>query len=338
MELAQLMETVRGFQKAQAILTAHRLGVFRVIAHTQRTAEWVANELKCSPRGITILLDAMVSLGVLRKEGGYYQNSPVAKAHLCLDSEDYRGTSFDHMHDLMNIWSRLEESVRSGRPCRREEEHLMAGSTEKNEVFIGAMAEIGRPNARIIAQALDLSRYRSFVDVGGGPGVYCEEVLRVNPQMRAVVADLPLTVATAQQIVAKGAFAERISFLCVDVFHDSTAHWKQKFDVALVSNLLHMEGAEPNRALLTKIHTILNENGMIILHEGIIDQNRTAPMDRALFAINMLVNTERGDCYTFEEMHSWLLDAGFSEIQAVDCFEQPSLITARKLRTDAHPA
>lgn len=330
MELPQLMETVRGFQKAQLILTAHRLAIFTTLGQARLSPESLASSLSCSLRGLTILLDALVSLELLGKEEGLYFNQELAYQHLTPEGSDYRGTSFDHIYDLMTVWSRLDESVRSGQACRRPEEHLMSGSPEKNATFMGAMAEMGRPNGRIIATNLDLSPYHTLLDIGGGPGVYSEEILRLNPQMKAVIADLPLTVQTAEGLVAQGEFAERIDFQCIDIFQDSVNGFTGQYDVALISNVLHMEGEEPNRLLLKKVFACLNPGGMIIIHEGIIETGRTAPVDRAMFAINMLVNTARGNCYTFEEMQSWLQDGGFAQIQWVDCFERPSLITAQK--------
>ncbi|MEO5352270.1 MAG: acetylserotonin O-methyltransferase [Magnetococcus sp. XQGC-1] len=330
MDVTQLMEMARGFQKAQTLLTAHRMGVFPLLGHERLAADEVAARLRCAVRGVTILLDALVALELLEKEATLYHNTPFAKQYLLPDGEAYRGGSLEHLCDLQKVWSRLDEAVQTGRSTRRPEEQLLAGSAQQNAVFIRAMAEIGRPNARIIAENLDLSRYRSLVDLGGGPGVYCEEILRVNPQMWAVVADLPLTVATAQPMVAQGPFAERIAFQSVDLFQEGGLLLEQSHDVALLSNVLHMEGVESNRLLLNRLHAALNPGGMVIIHEGIIDPSRTAPTDRALFAINMLVNTERGNCYTFAEMSDWLQDAGFVEVQSVACFPQPSLMTARK--------
>ncbi len=329
MDLTQLMDMARGFQRAEALLTAHRLGVFRVLGGERLTAAVVADRLACSVRGVTILLDALVALELLGKEATVYHNTALSRRHLSPDGEGYRGASLDHLDDLMTVWSRLEEAVRTGRAVRRAEEHLVAGSAEKNAVFIGAMAELGRLNARIIAQQLDLSGYHTLVDLGGGPGVYCEEILRVNPQMQAVVADLPLTVATAQPMVEKGEFAARIGFQCVDLFQDERP-LDRPYDVALISNVLHMEGEARDRSLLKKVHASLNPGGLVIIHGTMINPGRTGPPDRALFAINMLVNTEQGNCYTFEEMGDWLREAGFVAVRFIDCFAQPSLMTAQK--------
>ncbi len=58
--------------------------------------------------------------------------------------------------------------------------------------------------------------------------------------------------------------------------------------------------------------------------------DHTAPVDRTIFAINMLINTERGNCYSFNEIKAWLEEAGFESVELVDCFAMPSLILAVK--------
>jgi hypothetical protein len=45
---------------------------------------------------------------------------------------------------------------------------------------------------------------------------------------------------------------------------------------------------------------------------------RTEPEQGAIFAINMLVGVEEGDCYTENEVKTWLYNAGFSDIKKVD--------------------
>ena len=44
-----------------------------------------------------------------------------------------------------------------------------------------------------------------------------------------------------------------------------------------------------------------------------MEPDRTRPLDGALFAVNMLVNTESGGTFTFEEFAEDLQAAGFVE-------------------------
>ena len=166
--------------------------------------------------------------------------------------------------------------------------------------------------------------------IGGGPGAYSEEILRHNPAMRAVLADLPITIETARSYVAKGGFADRITFQAIDIYNDPNMDLGSGYDVALISNVLHMEGERENRELLEKVYRTILPGGLLLIHETIIEDDHSSPVDRALFAVNMLVNTQRGNCYSFNEMKGWLEEAGFVDVTFIDCFERPSLMTARK--------
>ena len=46
------------------------------------------------------------------------------------------------------------------------------------------------------------------------------------------------------------------------------------------------------------------------MNNSAVPPSLTAPAGAALFAVNMLVNTERGDCYTTAEVASWMEAAG----------------------------
>jgi hypothetical protein len=62
-----------------------------------------------------------------------------------------------------------------------------------------------------------------------------------------------------------------------------------------------------------------------------MEESRTQPPAGALFAINMLVATQGGGTYTFEEYQSDLLNAGFNDITLIARDEfMNSLIRAEK--------
>ena len=49
-----------------------------------------------------------------------------------------------------------------------------------------------------------------------------------------------------------------------------------------------------------------------------------------IFAVNMLVNTDKGNTYTFEEISSWLQKAGFVEVRTLASRGPSPLILANK--------
>ena len=42
-----------------------------------------------------------------------------------------------------------------------------------------------------------------------------------------------------------------------------------------------------------------------------MDEDRKGPLNGLIFAVNMLVNTEAGNTYSFEEIAGWLTEADF---------------------------
>ena len=83
------------------------------------------------------------------------------------------------------------------------------------------------------------------------------------------------------------------------------------------------------------IHIPRNNAGVIqapgARNEGIVvylDENRMP--GGALFAINMLVNTEEGDCYTAEDVSKWYEQAGLVYEETIELTEQSRLVIGRK--------
>ena len=71
---------------------------------------------------------------------------------------------------------------------------------------------------------------------------------------------------------------------------------------------------------------------MVVLRDVVMNPSRTKPEAGAMFAINMLVATEGGGTYTFDEFKSDLVDAGFGEVVLLRQDEfMNSLIRAAKL-------
>lgn len=324
-----ILEKARGFMEAELVLTAHEIGIFNLIGDKSLSAAQVAKERASSERGMTILLDALCASSLLNKSGKSYKNTVEGLRCLCKNGSDYRGATLDHLAGMRQIWSHLADSVRTGTTARTEEESLITNK-ERNRAFILAMKEIGRPNARIIAEHLDLSSYKRLIDLGGGPGSYAIELLKKNPQMGATLVDLPLTLEVASEVIAGAGMSDRIELKGADFFEDKGADIGSNYDLAIISNVLHIEGEEINRFLLKKLFKTMTKPAMVIIHESIIEENRTSPANRALFAVNMLLHTKRGNCYSFEDMKNWMEEAGFKDVAFVDCFEQPSLMLGYK--------
>ena len=95
--------------------------------------------------------------------------------------------------------------------------------------------------------------------------------------------------------------------------------------------VLHTEGIERARMLIRKTFDALTPGGIIAIAEFLVNADRTGPVGGLMFALNMLVNSENGDAYSFEEIESCLSAAGFVDVRTVDVQDPSSLILATKV-------
>jgi hypothetical protein len=106
--------------------------------------------------------------------------------------------------------------------------------------------------------------------------------------------------------------------------------------VATIGQILHSHDEVSNRKLLEKTYAALAPGGVVAIAEFLVMPDRSGPLMGLIFAANMLVNTEAGSTYSFEEVHGWLKDAGFEQVRTFDVPGPSSLILATRPRGLAH--
>jgi hypothetical protein len=135
----------------------------------------------------------------------------------------------------------------------------------------------------------------------------------------------------ARQRIADAGLSDRVSLVAGDFYVDDLPAGA---DFAWLSGVAHQNSRQQNRALFARIYAALPRNGVLVIRDVVMNESRTEPVTGALFAVNMLVGTEAGGTYTFDEFRQDLTEAGFSEITLVHHDEYTgSLIRAVKVQT-----
>jgi hypothetical protein len=93
---------------------------------------------------------------------------------------------------------------------------------------------------------------------------------------------------------------------------------------------LHSEGEQRSRELLKKTFRALKSGGTIAIAEWLVNDDRTKPLPSLMFSVQMLVNTEKGDTFSFKEIKEWLEDAGFTKVRKLEAPGPSPLILATK--------
>ena len=305
-----LLQLSGGYWSTCALHAGVKLDVFSLIDGTERTAEEVADLRRTDPRASGILLDALASIGLLEKNDSKYIATPFAAATLSKASPGYLGHIIMHHHHLISGWARLDEAVTSGLPIRKPVSH---GEDEKiRESFLMGMFNLASQLAPGIAASIDLTGRHRLLDLGGGPGTYAIHFCQANPDMSAVIYDLPTTRVFAEKTVASYNLSDRIAFVPGDYHADPIP---SGFDVAWLSHVLHADGPSACAVLLRKAVEALNSGGILMVQEFILDDTRDGPQFPALFSLNMLLGTEAGRSYSEGELSAMMKEAGLSDLQ-----------------------
>ena len=240
-------EISSGYRACQVLLAAMRLKVFETIGHEKRGIEEIAGTLGLKRRGVEIVCNALVTLGILEKIQGRYRNSKVALDTLLPDSPRSKIAMLYHAARLYEKWGKLYDVVRDGTPVARG---TIDPRLEENErSFALAMADIGRLGAGQTADLLDLGRVQRLLDVGGGPGVYSIEFARRYPQLTSTILDNENTIAVARENIENAGLSSRVHGLPGDIFDTPLP---EIYDLIFLSNIVHVFSEEKNRWVIKK--------------------------------------------------------------------------------------
>ncbi len=304
----QIIEIASGYQKSRILLTAFELDVFSAIGDGSLSFEDVARKIGARHRSTDRLMNALCAIGLLVKKGGHFANTPMSARYLVRGAEEYL-SRIGHMLNLYRTWSTLTEAVRAGSSVTARE------YDEKSLVhFIEAMHHRAKKTAHRLISHIDLGGVRRVLDIGGGSGVYSMAFVRAGDNLRAVVFDTPAVITLTKEYIAESGLEDRIDTMEGD-YH--AGGFGTGYDLAFLSAIVHINSYEENQALIGNAFAALSPGGRIVIQDHVMEDDRTAPARGALFAINMLVNTEKGDTYTEKEMREWLEKAGCADVRRI---------------------
>ena len=315
----ELAQSIRGFQESRVILTALELDLFTAI-QSGATAAQAAAAAGTEARATEMLLHALASLDLVRKEGAVFHNAPVAARFLAAGSPASARMAMLHTARLWHRWSGLTECVRKGTAAPEER------GADDTEAFIAAMHNNARQRAVQLAQAVAAGAMR-MLDVGGGSGAYAIAFAQANAKLRAEVFDQPAVLAIAERHIREAGLEERIATRVGDL---RTDEFGGGYDLVLISAICHMLGEEENRDLLARVYRALVEGGRVAIQDFLLRADKTGPRAGALFSLNMLVNTRGGASYSEEEYTAWLRETGFGEVRRISLAGPAGVLVATR--------
>jgi precorrin-6B methylase 2 len=310
--MQEILDISRSFQPVCVLTAAAALDLFSPLSAKPMTTEELSGELGTDLRATTILLDALVALEFLNKQGEKYSVPEDVAGLLSEQSADNVLPMVRHQANCLHRWVELAKVVQTGK--RAETGPSIRGAEADREDFIGAMNTISRYVAAGVIDKIQPSKFSHMLDIGGGPATWSIAFLKAVPEARATLFDLPAVVPIAKKNCAEARLADRVTLVEGDYYTDALP---KGADLAWLGAICHQNSRQQNRDLFSNVYAALAVDGVAVIRDVIMDPSRTSPVGGALFAVNMLVATEGGGTYTFDEYCEDLYAAGFADVKLI---------------------
>ena len=301
------------YWETKILLTAVKLDLFSALDGKPKTPRETAGRIGAHEASLMLLLNALVALKLLSKEGECFANSSAAATHLVRQSPTYIGHLLLLHEAEWDNWGRLEETIRTGR--RSVDRHVFETDPELGSNVLAVLHRIGQQSGPEFAKRLRLGGRSRLLDLGGGAGTNAIAFCRVYPQLTATIFDLPATLRLTEKTVKEAELESRITLMPGNFNTDGLGG---PYDVVLMSDILHYQTFETNSALVKKVFDHLAPGGRLIIKDRFLDDSGTGPAWTTAFAVHILVNTQQGGCYKTADAKQWMAHAGFASVEELE--------------------
>jgi len=304
--------------------------VFDALEAGPKTVEQISRETGASTRGLRAIMNALVGLELLEKDRQEkYSLMPESAAFLVSNKPGTLAGFFSlNVTQLVSKWLQLSDVLRTGRPARAVNQE-----GEGTQFFSGLVENIipmSYATAQALADYLKLAKAKNemrVLDLAAGSGIWGIVLARNSRHVQVTAVDWAGMIPTTKRITQKFGVGDRFKFIEGDLLE---ANFGNGYDIATLGHILHSEGEERSRQLLKKTFRALKSGGTIAIAEWLVNDERTQPLPPLMFAVQMLVNTEKGDTFSFNEIKSWLEEAGFKKVRKLEAPGPSPLVLATR--------
>ncbi len=311
---SRIMQLATGYWDSAALLAANELQLFDAIGQSAISVEDLIIKLNADLRGLCMILDACVGLGLLMKDNdGRYSNSPEALAFLVKGSPAYLGDALRWSADQYPLWGKLADSVQAGTPAEEPSIHL-GDDPDQTRTFVMAMHNRAMGIARVVSEFINLKGATSLLDVGGGPGTYSVLLAQKYPDLKVTILELPAVAAIANELISASGLQDRVATINGSAVEDQFG--ESEYDSILISGVLHQMASSTIQNIFVKARLALKPGGKIFISDVMLNSDKTQPVFSTLFSLQMLLTSNAGAVFSVDECSRWLELAGFHNIES----------------------
>jgi len=316
------------YKQSGTLVAALELGLFLKVSQGENTVKKAAKSMDLPVTAIDKLMTACTALGLFKKKGEFYYNSPEADRYLVKGNKKYYGDFLIHQAKTeYDNWKDLGAAIR-----RPPMEKSMYHSMMHDEEFARALTVAGY-NSSIAAgykcaREFDFSPYTLFLDLGGGSGCYSIPAVLSNPKLSAIVFDFPTVIKVTQEFVAQAGLSDRITTVPGDFTVDDLP---KGADLVSVIGNLHAYSMDETEFIIKKAFDAVTPGGALIIIDYMLNKVKTGPLEAAFHHLSSVATSSKGSVKSTKEMSAFMKRAGAKDITINDFIpDSMSRVTGKK--------
>ena len=321
-QIKKLKEMINGYKLTYLIMSANNIGLLNILDDKGKTLTQIAMELSLEEDRIEPILNGLTFHKIISKNKNNYYLEEYNEV-LNKNSEYNQLGYIQFAETIIKRYENLENAIKNKETATNSFKDL----TEKDaESFMQGMNANAINPSKFIAENYNFDNHK-ILDVAAGAGTYSITVAKKYENVTAKMIDLPEMVKIQNKRIHQEGLEERLTSEIYDYnINFPTGNYDDVFLFAVV----HQEPEEHIRKLLDNIYTVLKPNGRLFLTSFFLNEDKISPEYSVQFAIEMLINTEKGKAYTHNEIQSLIKKSQFKEIERVDEIPGPATLYIAK--------
>ncbi|MAS44514.1 MAG: methyltransferase [Rhodobacteraceae bacterium] len=310
----EISDIAFGFMGSKALFAALHYGVFTHLGDGPLCAEEVAARSDLPVERARTLLTAVASLGLVSVEDGKFANAPASEAFLVngakYDFGDYLRLQVDRQ--MYRLLDQIEPALANKLSDADTGSYAEWFSDPEEARLYSESQHAGSLGpARGLAKLVDLSAARKLLDVGGGTGAFSITLCHANPELTATIVDFPNVASLGRKYVEEAGLSDRIAYDDGDALE---LGWPGGQDAVLMSYLFSGVPGDAHEGLIADAMTALNPGGRIMIHDFVVESDRTGPKLAALWQLQHTAFTPTARSLDDAWLAGALEKAGFEDV------------------------
>lgn len=306
------------------------LDFFTFLKDTSRTFDEICERLEIASRPTDVMLSLFLAMELIENIEDRYGLTDISRAYLVSNSA---GSLVPYYASLENRPQCVEfrEIFKTGKPAgwssKKDGKDWTKAMQDRQfaDSFTSAMDSRGSFLAQRLAEKLDLSSYRSLLDIAGGSGIYACSISREHEHLDATVLEIPPVDAAARRSIDAKGMSSSVDVVAGDMF----VGLPSGHDVHLFANAFHDWDHGSVRTLVTNSFESLAARGCIVVFDAHLNEEKNGPLSIAEYSCLVMHSTE-GRCYSTKEISDLLREAGFVQTRVLAVSADRSIIIGNK--------